>query len=120
MATKATREAHSTIIGGVKNLDKKMESISRQQALQYAAQTPITMLQGIQPPYFYGDEGEDVEAFIYALVNCASANDWKDNKTRPPAPGFVLKKGCAKNPGFCLYCLILGPVFRVSARPTGS
>ena len=81
MATKATREAHSTIIGGVKNLDKKMESISRQQALQYAAQTPITMLQGIQPPYFYGDEGEDVEAFIYALVNCASANDWKDNKT---------------------------------------
>ena len=81
MATKEVRKAHNTIIGGVKNLDKRMEGISRQQAVQLAAQTPIAMLQGIQPPYFYGDEGEDVEAFIYALVNCASANDWKDNKT---------------------------------------
>ena len=81
MATKAMREARNTIIGGFKDLDKKMEGLSRQQAVQLAAQTPIAMLQGIQPPYFYGDEGEDVEAFIYALVNCASANDWKDNKT---------------------------------------
>lgn len=81
MPTKEEREAHKVIQGGVRALDQKMDTITRHQLTQLAAQTPIAMLQGIQPPYFYGDEGEDVEAFIYALVNCASANDWKDNKT---------------------------------------
>ena len=82
MATnRAIRDTKTTILGGFKDLDKKMDGLSRQQAVQLAAQTPIAMLQGIQPPYFYGDEGEDVEAFIYALVNCASANDWKEHKT---------------------------------------
>ena len=81
MPTKEEREAHRKIYGGVRGIDAKVDAISRLQAAQVAAQTPIAMLQGIQPPYFYGDEGEDVEAFIYALVNCASANDWKDNKT---------------------------------------
>jgi len=81
MPTKEEREAHKRISYGVRTLDAKVDVIGKQQAAQLAAQTPIAMLQGIQPPYFYGDEGEDVEAFIYALVNCASANDWKDSKT---------------------------------------
>lgn len=81
MPTKEEREAHKRISYGVRTLDAKVDVIGKQQAAQLAAQTPISMLQGIQPPYFYGDEGEDVEAFIYALVNCASANDWKDSKT---------------------------------------
>jgi len=81
MPTKEEREAHRKIYGGVQTLDAKVDAIGQQQSAQMMAQTPISMLHGIQPPYFYGDEGEDVEAFIYALVNCASANDWKDSKT---------------------------------------
>lgn len=81
MPTREEKEAHRVIQGGVHTLGQKVDTIARHQLTQLAAQTPIAMLQGIQPPYFYGDEGEDVEAFIYALVNCASANDWKDLKT---------------------------------------
>lgn len=81
MATKEEVKAHLQILEKMGGVEKNISSVKALQAAQQQAQRPISMLHGIPPPYFYGDEGEDVEAFIYALVNCANANDWKDHKT---------------------------------------
>ena len=80
MATKEEVKAHLQILEKMGGVEKNISSVKALQAAQQQAQRPISMLHGIPPPYFYGDEGEDVEAFIYALVNCANANDWKDHK----------------------------------------
>ena len=81
MATAEERRVHHQILNRMGGVEKGISHVQAVQTAQSAAQRPISMLHGIPPPYFYGDEGEDVEAFIYALVNCANANDWKDNKT---------------------------------------
>lgn len=81
LANAAERRAHEQILNRMGGVERSLTSVQAMQTAQHAAQRPISMLHGIPPPYFYGDEGEDVEAFIYALVNCANANDWKDHKT---------------------------------------
>ena len=81
MATAEEKRVHHQILNRMGGVEKGISTVHALQSAQNAAQRPISMLHGIPPPYFYGDEGEDVEAFIYALVNCANANDWKDHKT---------------------------------------
>lgn len=81
MATREESRVHHQILNRVGGVEKSLSAVQAIQTAQGAAQRPISMLHGIPPPYFYGDEGEDVEAFIYALVNCANANSWKDCKT---------------------------------------
>ena len=81
MATREEKRINQEVLERMGGLEGRISDVRAAQHVQSSAQRPISMLHGIPPPYFYGEGGEDVEAFIYALKNCASANDWKDQKT---------------------------------------